>query len=176
MNLPNRLTLIRIFLIPLLVALIVTRFDRFASAAVFALAGITDWLDGYVARSKRLETDLGKILDPIADKLLISAAFISLVETGMIPAWMVVVVIGREFAVSALRGIAATKNVIIAANKMGKIKTVVQIITIFTLILKIPHIQNPVFNPLLWVMLLITVVSGLRYIIEFWSVVDIKTY
>ena len=122
MNLPNTLTLVRMFLVPLLVVVLLTEFEgrqilgvpkELAGAAIFGLASLTDWLDGYIARRRRQITWLGQMLDPIADKLLTSAAFISLVQLDLAPAWMVALIIGREFAVTALRSLAYTKGITI---------------------------------------------------------------
>src|SRR5512134_2535563 len=119
MNLPNTLTLVRMFLVPLLVVVLLTEFEgrvifglpkEVVGAAIFGLASITDWLDGYLARRRRQVTWLGQMLDPIADKLLTSAAFLSLVQLGVAPAWMVAVIIGREFAVTGLRSLAHTRG------------------------------------------------------------------
>src|SRR5918994_279612 len=130
-NLPNALTATRIFLVPLLVVVLLTNFEgrlifgmpkEFVAAAIFALASITDWLDGYLARRRRQVTWLGQILDPIADKLLTSAAFISLVQLNLAPAWMVAIIIGREFAITALRSLAYSRGVTIPASRLGKIK------------------------------------------------------
>ena len=118
MNLPNSLTLLRIFLVPILVVILLTKFEgkELWGVAVFLVAAFTDFLDGYLARKRGEVTNLGKLLDPIADKLLVSAAFISLVEEGLAPAWMVVIIIGREFAVMGLRSVAANQRITIAAS------------------------------------------------------------
>ncbi|MCS6886390.1 MAG: CDP-diacylglycerol--glycerol-3-phosphate 3-phosphatidyltransferase [Acidobacteriota bacterium] len=142
MNLPNSLTILRIFLVPLLVVVLLTRLseDWFGisqqtlGVALFLLAALTDLLDGWLARRRGQITTLGTLLDPIADKLLISAAFISLVENRLAPAWAVVIVIAREFAVSGLRSIAAAEGFTIAASKMGKLKMVAQVLAITLLI------------------------------------------
>jgi CDP-diacylglycerol--glycerol-3-phosphate 3-phosphatidyltransferase len=142
MNLPNSLTLLRIFIVPLLVVVLLTKFSEswvgvpqhVLGVTLFLIAAITDWLDGYLARKRRQVSRLGILLDPIADKLLISAAFISLVENDLAPAWAVVIVIGREFAVSGLRSIAAAEGWAIAASPMGKFKMVSQVVTIALLI------------------------------------------
>src|SRR5437016_10050543 len=135
-NLPNALTLFRIFLVPFLVVVLLTKFygREYAGLAIFLLAAITDFFDGFFARRYNQITRLGTLLDPIADKLLMSAAFISLVELGLARAWMVVIIIGREFAVSGLRSIAAQQGVTIAASPLGKTKTVAQVIAISLLI------------------------------------------
>ena len=128
-NLPNALTLLRIFLVPFLVVVLLTKFDgrETVGLLIFLTAVTTDFLDGFLARRRGEITTLGTLLDPIADKLLISAAFISLVELGLAPAWMVVVVIGREFAVSGLRSIAAERGIVIPASGWGKAKMGTQI-------------------------------------------------
>src|SRR3954463_7395906 len=126
MNLPNSLTVTRIFLVPLLVAALLTTFEgrlilgvpkECVGAGIFALASLTDWADGYLARRRKQITPLGQVIDPLADKLLTSAAFISLVQMGMAPAWMVAVIIGREFTVTALRSLTYARGVAIAASR-----------------------------------------------------------
>ncbi len=192
MNLPNKLTLIRIFLIPvfLLVLSLNVKYGDYIAAAVFILAASTDGLDGYIARKRRLITTLGKLMDPLADKLLVSAALIALVELQRLPAWVAVIIIGREFAVTGLRTLAAAEGTIIAAGKLGKIKTVTQIIAISLLILKdlplligyvltgsmaAPSEAVMVWNILqqvsLWVAILFTVWSGIDYFNRSWSVI-----
>lgn len=137
LNLPNSLTLLRITLVPILVVILLTKFEdkELWGVAVFLVAASTDFLDGYIARKRGQVTTLGKLLDPIADKLLISAAFISLVEEGLAPAWMVVIIIGREFAVMGLRSIASTQHITIAASVWGKYKMISQIVAIVLLII-----------------------------------------
>jgi CDP-diacylglycerol--glycerol-3-phosphate 3-phosphatidyltransferase len=142
MNLPNSLTLLRIFIVPLLVVVLLTRFSEdwvglpqhIAGVSLFLFAACTDALDGWVARKRKQVSKLGILLDPIADKLLISSAFISLVENDLAPAWAVVIIIGREFAVSGLRSIAASEGWAIPASKAGKIKMFSQVVTISLLI------------------------------------------
>jgi CDP-diacylglycerol--glycerol-3-phosphate 3-phosphatidyltransferase len=139
-NLPNSLTLFRIFLVPFLVVVLLTKFagkeyKEYVGLGIFLVAALTDFLDGFFARRRNQMTRLGALLDPIADKLLMSAAFISLVELGLAPAWMVVIIIGREFAVSGLRSIAAQQGVTIAASPLGKGKMISQVIAIAILIL-----------------------------------------
>ncbi len=137
MNLPNALTVLRIFLVPVLVALLLTRTDGglFLGTAVFGVGVLTDYLDGYFARRRNQVTKLGILLDPLADKLLTTAAFISLVEMNAVPAWMVVIIIGRELAVTGLRNVAAGRGVVIAASGLGKGKMVSQVVSIFLLLL-----------------------------------------
>jgi len=144
MNLPNSISLTRIFLVPLLVVVLLTKFEgrmilgvskELVGAAIFGIASLTDWLDGYLARRRKQITPLGQVIDPLADKLLTSAAFISLVQMGAAPAWMVAVIIGREFAVTALRSLLYSRGVPIPASPLGKIKMVAQVIAILALII-----------------------------------------
>ncbi|MBL8148410.1 MAG: CDP-diacylglycerol--glycerol-3-phosphate 3-phosphatidyltransferase [Blastocatellia bacterium] len=159
MNLPNTLTILRIFLVPLLVVVLLTKVSedwfgisqQIFGVVLFLAASLTDWLDGFFARRRGQVTTLGTLLDPIADKLLISAAFISLVEFHLAPAWAVVIIIAREFAVSGLRAIAATEGFTIAASKMGKLKMAAQVVAITLLILGSnngapPVIENSYFS------------------------------
>ena len=133
-TLPNALTVLRIFLVPILVVFLLTDY-RLVGLSVFIIASLTDWFDGYLARTRKQITTLGQLLDPIADKLLVSAAFISLVELGLAPAWMVVIIIGRELAISGLRPIAASHGIIISSSALGKYKTTVQMVTVVLLLL-----------------------------------------
>lgn len=137
MNLANKLTLSRIFLVPVFMFVLLTRirFGEYIAAAIFIIAASTDGLDGYIARKRKEVTNLGKLMDPLADKLLISAALISLVELKAVSAWIAVVIIGREFFVTGLRAVVASEGVIIAASKLGKIKTISQIVAISALLL-----------------------------------------
>src|SRR5437867_6307601 len=130
MNLPNGLTLMRIFLVPLLVAVLLTKYNVLIAAAIFLAASLTDLLDGYFARKRQQVTTLGILLDPVADKLLTSSVFISLVELKWVPAWMVVIIVGREFAVSGLRSIASSQGFTIDASDLGKLKMVMQVVAI----------------------------------------------
>src|SRR3954468_13263423 len=171
MNLPNTLTLVRMFLVPLLVVVLLTEFEgrqilgmrkEIAGAVIFAIASITDWLDGYLARRRRQVTWLGQMLDPIADKLLTSAAFISLVQLDLAQAWMVALIIGREFAITALRSLAYTKGITIPASPLGKIKMVSQVTAILLLIIgggPLPSLA-PLGHGALWVVMLTAVVSA----------------
>lgn len=174
MNLPNTLTLVRMFLVPLLVVVLLTEFEgrrilgmpkELVGAAIFALASVTDWLDGYIARRRRQVTWLGQMLDPIADKLLTSAAFISLVQLGLAPAWMVALIIGREFAITALRSLAYTKGITIPASPLGKIKMASQVTAILLLILgwaPLPWLA-PAGYITLWVVMILAVASAVDY-------------
>lgn len=174
MNLPNTLTLVRIVLVPLLVVVLLTEFEgrrifgmskELVGAVIFAVASITDWLDGYLARRRRQVTWIGQMLDPIADKLLTSAAFISLVQLDVAPAWMVAIIIGREFAVTGLRSLAHARGFVIPVSRFGKIKMSLQVATILLLILGTGPV--PVLGPLgrimLWVVLIAAVASAGDY-------------
>jgi CDP-diacylglycerol--glycerol-3-phosphate 3-phosphatidyltransferase len=174
MNLPNSLTIGRMFLVPLLVVVLLTEFEErrilgfrieLVAAAIFGLASITDWLDGYLARRRRQVTWLGQMLDPIADKLLTSAAFISLVQLNLAPAWMVAVIIGREFAITALRSLAYSKGITIPASPLGKIKMASQVAAILLLMLgwgPLPALA-PAGYAALWVVMIAAVVSAADY-------------
>ncbi|MCA1591990.1 MAG: CDP-diacylglycerol--glycerol-3-phosphate 3-phosphatidyltransferase [Acidobacteria bacterium] len=154
MNLPNALTLSRIFIVPLLVVVLLTPFSEdwfgvqrhILGVALFLAAAFTDYLDGHLARSRNQVSRLGVLLDPIADKLLISAALISLVENRLAPAWAVVIIVGREFAVSGLRSVAAADGVIISASRMGKFKMAAQVVTVALLIASSTKGVPPVAN------------------------------
>jgi CDP-diacylglycerol---glycerol-3-phosphate 3-phosphatidyltransferase len=172
LNLPNLLSIFRILLVPPLVVVLLTKFDgkEWWGLGLFLLAAIMDFFDGYLARRRKEVTRLGTLLDPAADKILISAAFISLVEMNphVVPAWMVVVIIAREFAVTSLRSFAAAESLVIPAGVSGKIKTIVQIVSIALLII---YDQLGEFRHLapvsLWVALLVTVYSGIEYFVRF---------
>jgi CDP-diacylglycerol--glycerol-3-phosphate 3-phosphatidyltransferase len=158
------LTLARIFLVPLLVVFLISssQINRLIATAIFLTASFTDWLDGHIARKRRQVTTLGKLLDPLADKLLICAAFISLVESGGIPAWMVVVIVCRELSITGLRGIAASREIVVASSWWGKYKMLAQIVAIVLLILGTPWGLWAA-----WVALILTVLSGLDYAAKF---------
>jgi CDP-diacylglycerol---glycerol-3-phosphate 3-phosphatidyltransferase len=185
MNLPNTLTLVRIFLVPLLVVVLLTQVagreifgvpKELAGAAIFGIASITDWLDGYLARRRRQVTWLGQVLDPIADKLLTSAAFISLVQLGLAPAWMVALIIGREFAITGLRSLAYTKGITIPASRLGKIKMASQVTAILLLILgwrPLPWLA-PIGYAALWVVMLTAVISAIDYYRRFLALLNAR--
>jgi CDP-diacylglycerol--glycerol-3-phosphate 3-phosphatidyltransferase len=169
-NLPNSLTLLRIFLVPFLVVVLLTKFygREYVGLAIFLLAAITDFLDGFFARRYNRMTRLGALLDPIADKLLMSAAFISLVELGLARAWMIVIIIGREFAVSGLRSIAAQQGVTIAASPLGKGKMISQVIAISLLILGYQLGEFLFIGSIaLWIVMVFALASGVDYFIKF---------
>lgn len=175
-NLPNALTLSRIFLVPLLVAVLLTRTERWEliGAVIFVIAAITDVLDGYLARRRREITMLGIMLDPVADKVLISAAFISLVQIQLAPAWMVAIIIGREFAVMGLRMVSISQGIQIPASPLGKGKMASQVAAILLLILG-EKFLGPFFilgPAALWLTTILALVSGLDYFLKFYRRVD----
>jgi CDP-diacylglycerol---glycerol-3-phosphate 3-phosphatidyltransferase len=185
MNLPNALTLARIFLVPLLVLVLVTKFEgrliwgirmELVGAAIFGLASLTDWLDGYLARRRKQVTTLGQLMDPLADKLLITAALLSLVQMDLAPAWMVLVILGREFAVTVLRGVAYSRGIVIAASPLGKFKMVSQVVAILLLILGYDHLQRffVLGRIALWVAVITAVVSGIDYYRRFNHVLTVQ--
>ena len=178
MNLPNSLTVSRIFLVPLLVVVLLTKFEgrlilgvpkEIVGAAIFGLASLTDWLDGYLARRRKQVTTLGQLIDPFADKLLTSAAFISLVQMELAPAWMVAIIISREFAVTGLRSLAYTRGVAIPASRLGKIKMIAQVVAILALILGHDRLQPfyVVGQAALWVVVAAALVSAGDYFRRF---------
>ena len=189
MNIPNRITISRILLIPVFILLLTLPLDwgsvsigndtlpivHLVSALLFIVASGTDWVDGYYARKYNLVTNLGKFLDPMADKLLVSAAFVLLVELNMAPAWLVIIILSREFAVTGLRLVAAGEGVVLAAGQMGKWKTTFQLVSIaFLLLHDFPFsyldLTVSIGTILLYIALILTVVSGLDYFIKNWHV------
>jgi CDP-diacylglycerol--glycerol-3-phosphate 3-phosphatidyltransferase len=167
LNLPNVLTVARILLVPVLVAalLVETPYGDTIAAIVFALAAITDGLDGYIARSRRAITTFGKVMDPIADKLLITAALIALVSLDRVAAWVAMVIIAREFAVSSLRVAAAQQGAIIPASVLGKVKTVTQVAAVMALIAA-PDTDAAWVQALVYVTVVATVGSGVDYFLN----------
>ena len=195
MNLANKLTILRIFLVPIFLIFIAIRgipYGTVIATLVFIIAALTDKLDGYIARSRNQITRFGKFMDPLADKLLVTAALISLVEYQIIPAWAAVVIIAREFAVSGLRTIAAAEGLVIAASWWGKIKTVIQIITIiialiqFNLSSQVELANNlayyntiknmfPILTEVsLYLTIIITILSGYDYFVKNKHVVKVE--
>lgn len=187
MNLANKLTIIRIFLVPIFLIFIAVRgipYGTIIATAVFVLAALTDKLDGYIARSRNQITSFGKFMDPLADKLLVTAALISLVEYQIIPGWAAMIIIAREFAVTGLRTIAASDGVVIAASWWGKIKTVTQIVAIIIALIEVnlskqaeivPLVSNSSYivsffssmtNLSLYLAVLITLISGYDYFVK----------
>lgn len=187
LNLPNILTMLRIAAIPLIAALLMspTRTSGFWAAIVFALAAITDWLDGYLARRMGIVTVFGKFLDPIADKLIVMAALIMILPFGRVPAWMVLVILGREIIITGLRGIASSEGIVIPASDLGKFKTIFQIVAILGLLLHFNYnwffgIQHPLLQVnmhnigmfYLWIATFLTVWSGMDYLARFVRVIS----
>ena len=173
MNLPNALTLGRIFLVPLLVVVLLTKFEaelvfgvpkEILGAAIFGLAAVTDWLDGYLARRRNEITQFGQMMDPLADKLLITAALVSLVQMGRAETWMVAIILGRELAVTVLRSLAHGRGVTMPASQLGKCKMVLQVLAVLLLIL---GSRVALFDLLgqvaLWLVLVTAVASAVRY-------------
>ncbi|WP_172194503.1 MULTISPECIES: CDP-diacylglycerol--glycerol-3-phosphate 3-phosphatidyltransferase [Saccharibacillus] len=185
MNLPNRITMSRIFLIPVMMVFLLAdlpflpepivwqgvelEWGQLIACIVFVIASCTDGIDGYIARSRNLVTNLGKLLDPLADKLLVSAAFISLVQMDKLAAWMAIVIISREFAVTGLRQIALLDGAVMAAGAGGKIKTVLQIVAITLLLLNNLPFEIwgiPADTIFVWAAVLVTVYSGVDYFVR----------
>jgi len=183
MNLPNSLSVTRIFLVPLLVVVLLTKFEgrhilgvpkELVGAAIFAIASLTDWADGYLARRRKQITPFGQIVDPLADKLLTSAALISLVQMELAPAWMVAVIIGREFAVTALRSLAYSRGVAMPASRLGKIKMVAQVVAILALILARGQ-RSPLRllgQTALWIVVIAALVSAIDYFRRFNAILN----
>lgn len=167
MNLPNSLTLVRIFLIPLLVVVLLTKFDgkELVGAAIFGVAALTDWLDGFLARRRQQVTTFGQLMDPLADKLLVTAALISLVQMELAPAWMVAVILGRELGVTMLRSVAYSRGITIPASPLGKVKMMSQVVAILLLILGREYLQDFVVlgSVALWVVVITALVSAADY-------------
>jgi len=184
LNLANRITLIRIFLVPIMMFFLLVKTDYFPAihvesfqitynqiiaALIFIIAASTDGLDGYIARSRKMVTNLGKLLDPLADKLLVAAVLISLVDMGKCDAWIAIVIISREFAVTGLRQIALLEGAVVAASKWGKIKTAAQITAIILMLLNnfpFEFIGFRFDEVMLWVAALVTVYSGIDYFVK----------
>ena len=186
MNLPNALTLLRIFFVPLLVAALVQKNFQFQAGtilirhemlalAIFLIAAATDLLDGYLARRWGQVTTVGTLLDPIADKLLVSSALIALVQVHALPAWMAILIVGREFAISGLRSIAAAEGYIIRANELGKMKLVFQVFAVSVTMLSLgkPEMAQLAMG-CMWMVVLLTMWSAISYFHEFWREIDTR--
>lgn len=170
MNLPNKLTIARMIMVPVFIAFLLIEQipgHRYIAFALFAVACFTDAMDGHIARKYNLITDFGKFLDPLADKILVSSAFICFVEQGTMPSWVAIIILSREFIISGFRLVAANKNIVIAASMWGKVKTTFQMITCFALIL---YFDIPFFkiicNVLMGISLVLTVVSLVDYMVK----------
>ena len=170
MNTPNKLTVMRMILVPFLVLIMLTGWGESANSyiclAIFVVASVTDWFDGYLARKNNLVTNFGKFMDPLADKLLVCSAMICMISLGRLPAWIVIINIAREFIISGFRLIAAENGVVIAANYWGKFKTVSQMIMIILLILNWGGFFAVLSEIFIWISLALTVISLLTYIMQ----------
>ena len=166
MNLPNKLTIARVICVPIFVVLYYLDLNLWA-CIVFVVASITDMLDGRIARSRNLVTNFGKIMDPLADKVLVYAAFCLFIEKGVMPGWMLIIILAREFAVSGMRTVAASQGTVVAAGMTGKIKTVLQMFAVIFLLLA-PYAKtlDIIGKVLLLASLVMTIVSGAEYIIK----------
>lgn len=171
MNLPNKLTIARIALIPIFLFFLLTdlagEYSKYIAVSIFIIASLTDFLDGKIARANNIVTNFGKFMDPLADKLLVCSALIAFVELEYLPSWMVIIIISREFIISGFRLVASDNGVVIAASLWGKIKTTVQMIMIIILIFnfKFPY-SNVVNNIFIYASLILTLISLFDYIIK----------
>lgn len=168
MNIPNKITLFRIILVPIFVVLMLVRipYGSTMAAVIFMIAALTDSLDGYLARKWKQTTKLGAILDPLADKLLITAALISLVQLSRIPGWIAIIIIGREFAVTGLRVVKAEEGVIIPASRLGKWKTVSQVTAVIVVMIEYLYPSLAIYSigtVVMYIAVIITILSGIEY-------------
>ena len=168
MNLPNKLTVLRVIMVPFFVLFMLTDLggdaNKWIALAIFCVASLTDMLDGKIARARNLVTNFGKLMDPLADKLLVCSAMICLIPAGKLPAWIVIIIIAREFIISGFRLIASDNGIVIAASYWGKFKTVSQMFMIILLIADFGGVFSVIENVLIWVSLILTVVSLVDYI------------
>lgn len=179
MNLANKITLFRVFLVPVFLIVLYSNIENNVAIAgiIFIIASLTDMLDGHIARSRNLVTDFGKFVDPLADKILASAALIALVDMGKISGWIVIIIIAREFTVTGFRVLAASKGVTIAASPWGKVKTITQLIAIILFLfdnLPFDYIGLRVDVIMIYAALVFTVVSGIDYIVKNKNIIDTK--
>ncbi|WKY46548.1 CDP-diacylglycerol--glycerol-3-phosphate 3-phosphatidyltransferase [Eubacteriaceae bacterium ES3] len=170
MNLPNKITVVRIVMIPFFIAALLIQFPYHQpiAAALFVIAALTDSLDGYLARSRNLVTDFGKFMDPLADKLLVCSALICFVQLGSVPAWMVIIIIAREFAITGLRTLAASDGIVIAASKWGKAKTISQMIAIVIILINnwpFSMWNIPMGSIMMVIATILTLISGIDYLV-----------
>ena len=169
MNLPNKLTMFRVILIPFFVVFLlvdITPVDKWIALAVFIIASLTDMLDGKIARKYNLVTNFGKFMDPLADKLLVCSALVCLVAVDRIPAWMVIVIIAREFIISGFRLVASDNGVVIAASYWGKFKTVSQMAMVILLIADFGGVFDLICEALIWISLALTIISLVDYVVK----------
>lgn len=174
MNLPNKLTIVRVIMIPFFVFFLLVdlseyigNYGKYVATAIFIVASVTDWFDGYLARKNNLVTNFGKFMDPLADKLLVCSAMICLVELGNLEAWIVIVIISREFIISGFRLIASDNGVVIAASYWGKLKTVMQMVMIVALILNFENeYMQWLTSAVTYIAVALTIISLVDYIIK----------
>ena len=168
MNLPNKLTVLRVIMVPFFVLFMLTDLGgeagKWIALVIFCLASLTDMLDGKIARARNLVTNFGKLMDPLADKLLVCSAMICLIPTGQLPAWVVIVIIAREFIISGFRLVASDSGIVIAASYWGKFKTVSQMLMVIVLIADLGGVFDMIGTALIWIALILTVVSLVDYI------------
>ena len=178
MNTPNKLTVARMILVPFLVLFMLTDLggeaNRYIALAIFVVASVTDWFDGKLARKYNLVTNFGKFMDPLADKLLVCSAMICMIEMGKLPAWIVIVIIAREFIISGFRLVASDNGIVIAASYWGKFKTVSQMIMIILLILNFGGFFEILTQIFVWVSLALTVISLITYIVQNKNVISMQ--
>mgnify|MGYP005772154503 FL=1 len=172
MNLANKLTTLRVVLIPVFLVILLSPFvaeplNRYVAVGIFIVASVTDFLDGYIARSRNMVTNFGKFMDPLADKLLVCSALVSMVELGDLPAWVVVIILSREFAITGFRTLAMEANIVMAASWWGKIKTTTQMLMIIVVLLQIQSgVMNSIETILVLLAVFFTIVSGVDYIVK----------
>ena len=168
MNLPNKLTVLRVIMVPFFVLFMLTDLGgeagKWIALVIFCLASLTDMLDGKIARARNLVTNFGTFMDPLADKLLVCSAMICLIPTGQLPAWVVIVIIAREFIISGFRLVASDSGIVIAASYWGKFKTVSQMLMVIVLIADLGGVFDMIGTALIWIALILTVVSLVDYI------------
>lgn len=168
MNLPNKLTVLRVLMVPFFVLFMLTDIggaaNKWIALIIFCVASLTDMLDGKIARARNLVTNFGKFMDPLADKLLVCSAMICMITTGQLQAWVVIIIIAREFIISGFRLVAADAGIVIAASYWGKFKTVAQMAMIIVLIADFGGVFDMIGTALIWVSLILTVVSLVDYV------------
>ena len=184
MNLPNKITLGRMFIAPIFLAMYLAGIEHkfLVSAIIFALGAITDALDGRIARKNHIVTNFGKLLDPIADKMLVTAGLLAFMKDGLCSIWIVMVILTRDFAITSLRMIAAAQNVVIPANIGGKIKTVLQMVSFIAVMLmceisaafSLDFNMNLISNIMLGITAIVSVISGIVYIADGWKIINFK--
>lgn len=179
MNIANKITMFRVFLVPLFMFILYSNFEnsQIIAGLIFIFASLTDTLDGYLARSRNLVTNFGKFVDPLADKVLVSAALISLVDVGKIPGWIVVIIIAREFTITGFRILAASAGITIAASPLGKFKTITQLLAIILILFNnypFGNLNIPMDKIMLYLALIFTVISGVDYIYKNKHILNMK--